>query len=132
MSIEIIEKTLKKYGEIISAPRYLLKVFTGPQADGAAYVEESNGKYYYKISEKGVIFEEHETKDPNELLYWLLDSVISQMSYEYELNMPSRFRDPRRIAFPLQVKLFSKINPLWGQRRQQEIDEILVKHPFIE
>ena len=131
MSIEIIQKTLNQYGELISAPRSLLRVFTGPQTDGSPYVEESNGKYFYKISEKGMIFEERETKDPDELLYWLLNDVISQMSYEYELNMPSRFIDPRRVAFPLQVKLFFKINPIWAERRQQEIDEILLRNPLI-
>lgn len=132
MSIEMLRSELKRYGAMISAPRSMLKVLTGPQATGGPYVNEHNGVYVYRVAEKGVVFEERRTHDPDEVLFWLMQGIVFQMACQYELNNRVGGTDPRYVIFQREIELFSKMKPEWAERQRRKIKEVLRQHPFTD
>ena len=77
-----------------------------------------------------MIFEERTTKDGEQLLYWIMEIIISNMAYSYELEHRAPQRDPRRIAFAKELELFGIINKSWRQLKKSKLDEILKNNPF--
>ncbi|WP_050716253.1 MULTISPECIES: Imm63 family immunity protein [Ottowia] len=130
MNINQIRQQIKAYGAMIDAPPQMLTVFDQPQGDGTPFVVVDEGGYRYIFEERGMIFEERKTKDGEQLLYWIMEIIISNMAYSYELEHRDPQRDPRRIAFAKELELFGIINKSWRQLKKSKLDEILKNNPF--
>ena len=132
MMISFIELQNKiyEYGERINAPRDLLRVFGGPQSDGTPYVEVLWSKYVYASEERGREFDRRETDDLDLLCYWIMELVVSTLSYDYELRNRKYNQDSRRIAFAKMVELMGILSPVWRDRMQESINETLKNAPY--
>jgi len=97
--------------------------------DGASiYVE--NSKYYYIIMERGQLNKRFESKDLEEVLYPLFESITFSLASDYELNHRIKNEDSRRLLWKKQLELLEKINRNFFVKCQIEIEEILKIAPF--
>ena len=97
--------------------------------DGASiYVE--NSKYYYIIMERGQLNKLFESKDLEEVLYPLFESITFSLASDYELNHRIENEDSRRLLWKKQLELLEKINRNFFVKCQIEIEEILKIAPF--
>jgi len=97
--------------------------------DGASiYVE--NSKYYYIIMERGQLNKLFESKDLEEVLYPLFESITFSLASDYELNHRIKNEDSRRLLWKKQLELLEKINRNFFVKCQIEIEKILKIAPF--
>jgi hypothetical protein len=86
--------------------------------------------YSYVISERGEQLSRRETRDLDELLYWIFQDVTFRMALDFEKTHRSSGQDFRRLLFSYQLRLLGALQPRWREKRQIEIDTILVWSPF--
>lgn len=103
---------------------------TSAQHDGSAHVEVCADSYHYVVTERGAEFERRRTTDPDELLFWLMSDVTFSLACEYEIKHRVRGRDFRRLLFQKQIDLMGQLNADWSERKKQEIERVLVAHPY--
>jgi hypothetical protein len=88
---------------------------TAPQGDGK-HVEFKDGEYRYIVSERGAYLQVQETRDPDELAYW--------MAIDLTLPVLSSVAGHRQWL-ERQAELLGKIDPAWQARRRKEMPKIL-------
>jgi hypothetical protein len=103
----------------------------GRTEDGARpHIEVDWRGYHFVVVERGQERERFTTRDLDELLYRIFQSVTRELAFAYELAHRVETQDCRRLAFQRQVELLSQLSSSWAQREAQEHDRILRKHPF--
>jgi hypothetical protein len=113
-------------------PRYSYqrKIQTRRQDDGAPHVELVNGRYDYVVTERGIEFERNTASTEDELLYWLMDDVVTGIALLLELENRIPGQDSRRQWFATSIELLARLSPEWGQRKEREYAKVLNEHPF--
>lgn len=101
-----------------------------PQHDGSPHVETQGDELLFVVTERGSRLEERRTKDPDELLYWLISGVTFSMAVDYELAHRIEHEDCRRQIFAKDLELLGSVNQAWADRKRAEYDEVLKAHPF--
>ena len=94
------------------------------------YCYSDDEGYHYCYEERGVVSMHKKTTDLSEITYMVISSRIKSMSYDYECKNRVKGQDNRRIAFKKWVEYLSLIDPVYAQKAQEEIDEILEEVPF--
>lgn len=100
------------------------------QDDGTPHVERVDEGYDYVVTERGRELERRTASTENELLYWLMDDVVTGIALQLELESRIPNQDSRRQWFSKSVELLERLDPDWGRRKEQEYEQILSKHPF--
>ena len=103
---------------------------TSPTHDGGPYIEKRGSTYAYINTERGIELRRRETKNPDDILYWLVSEVTREVAQKYELKHRQSDEDTRRLLFKKDIELLDEINPEWGQRKRSEYELILAEHPF--
>jgi hypothetical protein len=103
---------------------------TAPTNDGGPHVEHYGRTFAYVVTERGMEYERRETKDPEELLYWLVSDAAREAAQQYELRNRVPGRDSRRLLFRKHVEFLESIRPDWGSRKRAEYDAVLELHPY--
>lgn len=98
--------------------------------DAAPYLEIVNDEYHYVVNERGAELVRRRTTDPDEVLYWFISNVISDIAGEYELTHRIEGVDSRRLWFAKEIEWLAQINEEWGRRKQKEFETILKDHPY--
>jgi hypothetical protein len=132
-TITTVEGIGDRFRDLISGLEvgdYYRTFHTTPQHDGSPHIEQEGDEFHFVVTERGSEFERRRTKDPEEILYWLLDGVTKVIATNYELRNRDETRDGREIWFPLQEKLLYELKPEWGVRKQEEHMRILHDHPM--
>lgn len=80
--------------------------------------------------ERGLEQSRYTTQEFDELLYRTFEVVTSDLAFAFELSRRVETQDCRRLAFREQIKLLSVLSKTWAQRRAQEHERILQRHPF--
>ncbi|KAA1170957.1 Imm63 family immunity protein [Photorhabdus heterorhabditis] len=93
-----IQEKVWSLGAKINAPKSMLIVYSEPVGDGSGYIVIDNNQYHIIYSERGYEIFRQTTEDVNELLYWIMESVASQMASEYELKNRNDENKDRYIA----------------------------------
>src|SRR5262245_27891511 len=101
-----------------------------PGHDGSAHVEREGPYYCYVVTERGTENERRRTTDREEILYWLLKDVTSDIALKYELENRRPEEDFRRLYFGKQEELLRSLHPRWGELYRSERENILRSHPF--
>lgn len=127
VGLATIRSRAKAMAERLGEPTFELR--SQPMHDGSHHVEISDA-YYLITTERGQELHRRRTTDVDELLYWLMGSLTSSMSWSYELAHRRVSEDSRRQAFAKQVELLSTLSSEWAERRQKEQADILERHPF--
>lgn len=100
--------------------------------DGSPHIEISGNEYHLVVTERGLELSRQTTKSKDELLYWLISQAALGMSVSFEFSNRVEKQDSRRLIFARQIELLGKANPLWADRRQNEINEILRENPYLD
>ena len=129
---EAIEQLQAKFKSICAAIGSSYKFHTTPQHDGSAHVEYVSGTYSYVITERGIEFERRATQSQDEVLYWLTSDAVFAMSCQFEFDNRISGQDVRRLMFAKKLELMSLVSPAWAKRKDQEQQEILAKHPYVD
>lgn len=98
--------------------------------DGRPHVEISRNEYSYVVFERGCELERRQTKDFDELMFWLISDMTFELASSWELDHRLANQDPRRLIFFKQLELMNKINTHWSEKLSEAQHEILVNYPF--
>lgn len=133
VSLGDIKKTVEELASKINAPGNLLPDY-GRTRDGAyPHIEaDAAGFLHFVVIERGEELERKTTKDLNELLYWIFDSITFSMSVDFELKHRMRRKDSRRIMFARQEELLGILDNSWQQKQQEAHEKIIRKNPFTD
>ena len=130
-TLSSIEKRFRKIAEQLDAPMESRVFRKTPHHDGSRHCEFDGTSYSYITSERGECFDAQTTRDPSELLFWLVTDMTRDMASDFELNnrKPNDDADTRLAMFDQHVELLSKIDENWALKIRREYDRILKKHP---
>jgi len=95
-------------------------------------VETHGDAYAWVLTERGQEVERRVTRDLDELLFWLIGSVIFEMATAHELANRIAGQDFRRVLFAKEVELFERLDPRWAARAVERINDTLARHPFMD
>src|SRR5271170_4076672 len=113
----------------MGAPRARVQYHTSPAHDGSPHVETRPDGYDYVVIERGSEHTRRTTRDPDELVYWLVADVVCDLASRFEVANRKPDEDFRRQLFCTELELRSRIDESWAARRKAEIDRILREHP---
>jgi Immunity protein 63 len=125
-----IKSRVKKLAVVIEAPAETLPTFGRSEQSGRPHIEVDSNGYHYVIVERGQELERQTTPDIDELLYYTFQWITFELAVKYELAHRIQGQDVRRVLFAHQQDLLSRLSPAWGERRKNEHEQILQKHPF--
>lgn len=101
--------------------------------DGSAHVEIVDGwKLSYVVSDHGQERERRSTHDFQDILYWMMEDVVSGLAAEYEAAHRVAGQDSRRQSFPKRVEMMGKARPEWGTRQSSQLDRVLQITPYYD
>jgi hypothetical protein len=98
--------------------------------DGFAHVEITEEHLHYVVTERGQEHSRQTTTDKDELLYWLVSSVVAARAGAYEFRHRVRGQSFRRLMFAKTIDYMARVRTDWAERTAREIDAILAKNPF--
>jgi len=133
-SLKEVKNKVYELGEIIGlkSDSHLFPMFLEDNrgcGDGASiHIEES--KYCYLVMERGQIVKKHESENLDEILYHLFSDITFSLAVDYEVRHRNKEEDFRRIMFAKQLELLQKINENYCKKREEQIADILQKHPY--
>jgi hypothetical protein len=104
---------------------------TTPRHDGSPHVECDGGELHYVVTERGQEHQRRVTRDPDEILSWLISDLTWEMASEWEVAHRSAGEDIRRQLFRRHVELLRSVNPDWAAARRAKYEELLNEsYPF--
>ena len=134
MNINEVRKLIYKHGEKIGLPydSKLYPIFssTGNVFSDGGTIYISNNEYHYVIMERGKENKLYRSLDINDILYPLFEGITFSLASKYELKNRNEKEDPRKLLWSKQLELLGKIDPLFKERCQKEIDSILKIAPY--
>ena len=80
--------------------------------------------------ERGKENKHYRSLDINDILYPLFEGITFSLASKYELKNRNEKEDPRKLLWSKQLELLGKIDPLFKERCQKEIDSILKIAPY--
>lgn len=130
ISLTSIQQSIESLAERISAPVDLLPTY-GRSIDGAhPHIEVDARGMHFVVIERGCELERKTTRDLDELLCWVFDSVTFSMACSFELKNRISGQDSRRLMWQHQLELLRRLNESWSCKRENEIQKILLKNRF--
>lgn len=125
--MEVLRAKHKELCELLGVSRSLR---TQPTHSGEPHVEKVGEEYHYVVTERGSEFERQTTYSLDEVLYWLMSDVVSDLASGYELKHRVKGQSFRRQLFAKELELMGLLNATWQARKQGEIDRILEHSPY--
>jgi hypothetical protein len=130
--IELIKAKFFKIAKQIKAQPKNVFFYETKQDFGYPHIEYINETYCYVVTEKGEEIQRRFTKNPDELLFWLVTDLTRAEALEYELKHRDISEDFRRKYFLRHLELLAKIEPKWAEREKVVLNKILEEHPFTD
>jgi hypothetical protein len=97
---------------------------------GYPHIEVDASHYHYVTVERGRELARLSTGAYGDLLYWVCADITHAMAFAFEGRHRVAGRDARRMAFPHQLELLTRISPAMAERRAREIDAVLAAAPY--
>ena len=120
-----IEKQYFHYAKIINAPQKFLCFSETPRHDGGAHIEYEGNELLYVHTERGSRYDEKRTRNPDEILFWLLSDLIFNMAVEFERENRKPNEDSRIQMFAKEEELMAKINSDWANELKTKNEKYL-------
>lgn len=111
---------------------YLFFSDVGKNRYEGAYVFSEENLYYIKYVEKWQVRKEITTDNEREVLWHILHEITAHTIIVYASQNREFGKDFRRPLFEKEIEIFSLFGKDFETRKKREIEEILVKHPYIE
>ena len=129
-SINTIKSRYYAIAKKLNAPSKHVRFAMTTLDFGEPYIEVHESEYHYVVSERGEECKRQRTKDPDELLYWMVSDITWKMASDWELANREVGKDSRRLLFQRDIDLLEIINVDWADRKRTQYDEVLKSHPF--
>jgi hypothetical protein len=130
IAVSTIRSRYHRIARELGAPKRYVMFATQPRIDGGPYIERQGEDYAYVVWERGSELRRRVTRDPDEILYWLVSDLTWDMASEYELSNRREHVDSRRLLFEKHLELLALANPSWSAAKRLEYDAVLREHPF--
>ncbi|MDR3577792.1 MAG: Imm63 family immunity protein [Anaerolineaceae bacterium] len=130
LTLNDVKNQVDQLAKVINAPGELLPTYGSSKDFAHPHIEIHGPSYYYIIIERGQEIENKGTFELDELLYWIFQHVTFSMAMIYELEHRRLHADIRRLLWRYQLDLLNNLNKNWEKRREQEVEEILKRHPY--
>jgi hypothetical protein len=109
-----IRMEVDKIADLISAPFNSLPTYGYSRDMDYPHIEiDKIGDLHYVVIERGKETERRTTKNLDELLYWIFQSITFSIASKYELNNRIESQDCRRLIFSKQLDLLRLIKSLF-------------------
>ncbi|MDP3068787.1 MAG: Imm63 family immunity protein [Opitutaceae bacterium] len=131
-AIAALRRRYNDYAEQLGAPQQYIMFRETPAHDGSPHIESEGADFCFVVTERGTEFERRRTREPETILYWLLNGLTFQMASDFEVKHRKPNEDSRRQLFTKQIELLSSMNPDWGRRRAEELRQVLSEHPYVD
>jgi len=133
-TLEEIKQIVIEMGETIDTLEMLYPTY-GATADHARPHIEIHASgvcegYNYVVVERGKEIKRNITKDLHELLYLIFYNITFNMAVDYSKNNRVKDQDFRRLMWKQQLIMLGNLDPLFAEKCQKEIDEILKRSPY--
>ena len=125
-----IEAEVSRLAATVGASGYVLPTFGHSQDGARPHIEADSRGYHYVVVERGEELRRDTTRDLNELLYHIFESVTFTLACDYERAHRIVGEDCRRQLFARQVELLSSLSQTWAERELRDHQKILQQHPF--
>ena len=125
-----IEAEVSRLAATVGASGYVLPTFGHSQDGARPHIEADSRGYHYVVVERGQELRRDTTRDLNELLYHVFESVTFTLACDYERTHRIAGEDFRRQLFARQVELLSSLSQTWAERELRDHQKILQQHPF--
>ncbi len=99
--------------------------------DGSFCYSDEKG-YHYGVNERGQLITNFTTQSLVEIVYAVISSEILWMAHDYERQHRIMGEDSRRQLFQKMMKYWNTIGGDYAERAKQDINETLIKAPFID
>lgn len=124
-SQEPLREEIRRLGRVIGAGENDLVHFR-PIDGGYPYVwEDDDGRFHWRVVERGQTLERRTTDDRDELLYWVFASTTFTMAGRWASRFPVPAEEYRVTLFRRQFELLHTLEPRWARRRRTELIERL-------
>jgi hypothetical protein len=125
-----VEQRVRALANRIGASEGDLPTF-GRSEDGARpHIEIDSRGFHYVVIERGQEQRRVTTRDEDELLWLVFETITFSLAVCFELRNRAPRRDSRRIMFSKQVELLAQLSPTWAAREVDKHLSILSEHPF--
>ncbi len=114
----------------IDATPELLPTFGTSDLGGRPYIVIKADTFYYLANDRETVTLSRQTTSLPTLLYWIFEHITARLGAAYEKEHRVPDVDRRRLAFKKQLELLETLEVEWRELRQQEIKDILAKHPY--
>ena len=126
-----IETEVHRRAAIIGAEgAYELPTYGRSEDFARPHIEVDSRGYHFVVVERGEEQERLTSRDLEEILFRVFETVTSSLASAYEAAHRVDAQDFRRLLFQKQVELLSQISEPWGQREARRHEGILRDHPF--
>ncbi len=129
-TLDGIQRAVNKLAKKLNAPEDLLPTYGYSIDFGHPHIEVNKHGLHWVVIERGKEYKRKTTNDPHELLYWIFETVTSQMASKFGAENDVESQDFRRIYFRKQEELLGELDYSWAERARKEHEEILREHPF--
>jgi Immunity protein 63 len=109
-----------------------MPVHEQPQHDGSSHIEISENGYALVATDRGSETARRETRELDELLYWIAKGEASGRGLEYELEHRNGTDDFRRVYFAKAEEDLSLVSREWAERLRRDHAMILGSSPFLD
>lgn len=100
---------------------------------GALFINlHDDGSFSLEAWERGKPVFQRYTADLDELMYWIVDYLAHQLAFDKARMRPeySEVPDPRRLWFPEWQRYVAAVNPVWAERTERYIADVLARSPY--
>jgi hypothetical protein len=123
--IRDIEKKYLHFAEILNAPQKFLNFSETPLQDGGAHIEYEGNELLYVRTERGSRYDEKRTRNPDDILFWLLSDLVFTMAVEFEHQNRNPNENSRIQLFAKEEELMAKINNDWANELKMKNEKYL-------
>jgi len=130
LTLAEIEVEVNRLARVIDADPPKLPTYGTTRDFGHQHVEVDAYHYHLVTVERGQELNRVSTKDLDELLYAVFNSVTFMLASDYASAHRKTAEDYRRLLFAHQLQLMNQLSPTWGQWKAEEVKRTLSKHPY--
>lgn len=99
-------------------------------AEGRLEYAVQDGLFVLEARSRGSVLLRRETSDPDQLLFWCLDAVISEAAARWEADRRRPGTDPRRQFYARRLDLMTRLDDGWVGRLEKQLDAVLAGNPL--
>jgi hypothetical protein len=125
-----LKEEIDKLASYIEAPQELLPTYVRSIDFAHPHLEWDQEGYHWVVIERGKEMKRISSRDPEDILYQVFQSVTFEMASSFSTRNPDKKEDFRRKLWSHQLELLRRIKPSWAEKRNLEIEAILLKAPF--